>query len=146
VVSPSAKKKSKPAARGVYDRQLVEGVKRFQEHPCALRGRDVEPVASRLADDAIRPQPLHRLEALDNTANIVLPGDVVSPSAKKKSKPAARGVYDRQLRWRISRRAPISLLHSPGRSEPLPVICGHGRESAPGCWTIPPISFCLAMW
>jgi hypothetical protein len=27
---------------------------------------------------------------LDNTANIVLPGDVVSPSAKKKSKPAAR--------------------------------------------------------
>lgn len=30
VVSPSAGKKSKPAARGVYDRQLVEGVKRFQ--------------------------------------------------------------------------------------------------------------------
>ncbi|MXF47997.1 L,D-transpeptidase [Raoultella sp. Lac2] len=30
VVSPSAGKKSKTAARGVYDRQLVEGVKRFQ--------------------------------------------------------------------------------------------------------------------
>ncbi|MBH8308820.1 peptidoglycan-binding protein, partial [Acinetobacter baumannii] len=34
---------------------------------------------------------------LENSANIVLPGDVVSPSAKKKSKPAARGVYDRQM-------------------------------------------------
>ncbi|MDT1873195.1 L,D-transpeptidase, partial [Acinetobacter baumannii] len=40
---------------------------------------------------------LQRTGMLDNTANIVLPGDVVSPSAKKKSKPAARGVYDRQL-------------------------------------------------
>lgn len=40
---------------------------------------------------------LQRTGMLENSANIVLPGDVVSPSAKKKSKPAARGVYDRQL-------------------------------------------------
>ncbi len=42
---------------------------------------------------------LQRTGMLDDSAKIALPGDVVSPSAKPKSKakPAARGVYDRQL-------------------------------------------------
>ena len=40
---------------------------------------------------------LQRNGMLDDSAKIALPGDVVSPSAGKKSKPAARGVYDRQL-------------------------------------------------
>lgn len=42
---------------------------------------------------------LQRTGMLENSANIVLPGDVVSPSAKKRAKPAARGVYDRRW-WR----------------------------------------------
>lgn len=40
---------------------------------------------------------LQRTGMLDDSAKITLPGDVVSPSAGKKSKPAARGIYDRQL-------------------------------------------------
>ncbi len=40
---------------------------------------------------------LQRNGMLDDSAKIALPGDVVSPSAGKKSKTAARGVYDRQL-------------------------------------------------
>ncbi|HHG8772249.1 TPA: L,D-transpeptidase [Raoultella planticola] len=40
---------------------------------------------------------LQRTGMLDDAAKIALPGDVVSPSAGKKSKTAARGVYDRQL-------------------------------------------------
>lgn len=40
---------------------------------------------------------LQRNGMLDDAANIALPGDVVSPSAVKKGKAAARGVYDRQL-------------------------------------------------
>ena len=39
---------------------------------------------------------LQRTGMLENSANIVLPGDVVSPSAKKRASPR-RGVYDRQL-------------------------------------------------
>lgn len=35
---------------------------------------------------------LQRTGMLDNTANIVLPGDVVSPSAKKRANPGARRV------------------------------------------------------
>ncbi|EOB4235360.1 L,D-transpeptidase [Raoultella planticola] len=40
---------------------------------------------------------LQRNGMLDDSAKIALPGDVVSPSAGKKSKTATRGVYDRQL-------------------------------------------------
>lgn len=79
---------------------------------------------------------LQRTGMLENSANIVLPGDVVSPSAKKKSKPAARGVYDRQLVEGVKRFQAMQGLGADGGSSANPPVTGSmsHRRSALACW------------
>lgn len=77
---------------------------------------------------------LQRTGMLENSANIVLPGDVVSPSAKKRA-PAARGVYDRQLVEGVKRFQAMQGLGRMGSSANPPVTGSMShRRSALACW------------
>ena len=60
VVSPSAEKKGKAATRGVYDRQLVEGVKRFQ----AWQGLGADGVIGQSTRDALNLSTAERAGVL----------------------------------------------------------------------------------
>ncbi|WP_418773103.1 peptidoglycan-binding protein [Klebsiella michiganensis] len=55
-MSPSAGKKAKSSGRGVYDRQLVEGVKRFQ----AWQGLGADGVIGQATRDWLNVSPAQR--------------------------------------------------------------------------------------
>ncbi len=76
---------------------------------------------------------LQRTGMLENSANIVLPGDVVSPSAKKAS--PRRAVYDRQLVEGVKRFQAMQGLGRMGSSANPPVTGSMShRRSALACW------------
>ncbi|PXW43170.1 murein L,D-transpeptidase YcbB/YkuD [Klebsiella oxytoca] len=74
VVSPSAEKKNKNSGRGVYDRQLVEGVKRFQ----AWQGLGSDGVIGQATRDWLNVSPAQRagVLALNIQRLRLLPGNL----------------------------------------------------------------------
>lgn len=73
-VSPSAEKKAKNSGRGVYDRQLVEGVKRFQ----AWQGLGADGVIGQATRDWLNVSPAQRagVLALNIQRLRLLPGNL----------------------------------------------------------------------
>lgn len=76
VVSPSAGKKAKNSGRGVYDRQLVEGVKRFQ----AWQGLGADGVIGQATRDWLNVSPAQRagVLALNIQRLRLLPGNLAT--------------------------------------------------------------------
>ena len=76
VVSPSAGKKAKSSGRGVYDRQLVEGVKRFQ----AWQGLGADGVIGQATRDWLNVSPAQRagVLALNIQRLRLLPGNLAT--------------------------------------------------------------------
>lgn len=76
VVSPSAGKKTKSSGRGVYDRQLVEGVKRFQ----AWQGLGADGVIGQATRDWLNVSPAQRagVLALNIQRLRLLPGNLAT--------------------------------------------------------------------
>ncbi|HCD5321475.1 TPA: L,D-transpeptidase [Klebsiella michiganensis] len=76
VVSPSAGKKTKSSSRGVYDRQLVEGVKRFQ----AWQGLGADGVIGQATRDWLNVSPAQRagVLALNIQRLRLLPGNLAT--------------------------------------------------------------------
>lgn len=74
VVSPSAERKAKNSSRGVYDRQLVEGVKRFQ----AWQGLGADGVIGQSTRDWLNVSPAQRagVLALNIQRLRLLPGNL----------------------------------------------------------------------
>ncbi|VUS62159.1 L,D-transpeptidase [Klebsiella spallanzanii] len=74
VVSPSAERKAKNSGRGVYDRQLVEGVKRFQ----AWQGLGADGVIGQSTRDWLNVSPAQRagVLALNIQRLRLLPGNL----------------------------------------------------------------------